>query len=38
MIENLKTEKELTDSEIKTIKEYLNNMYSIEEERIHINE
>lgn len=36
--ENLKTEKELTDSEIKTIKEYLNNMYSIEEERIHINE
>ena len=36
--ENLKKEKELTDSEIKTIKEYLNNMYSIEEERIHINE
>ena len=36
--ENLKTEKELTDSEIKTVKEYLNNMYSIEEERIHINE
>ncbi len=36
--ENLKTEKELTDSEIKSIKEYLNNMYSIEEERIHINE
>lgn len=36
--EDLKTEKELTDSEIKTIKEYLNNMYSIEEERIHINE
>lgn len=36
--ENLKTEKELTDSEIKTIKEYLNNIYSIEEERIHINE
>ena len=36
--EDLKTEKELTDSEIKSIKEYLNNMYSIEEERIHINE
>lgn len=36
--ENLKTEEELTDSEIKSIKEYLNNMYSIEEERIHINE
>lgn len=36
--ENLKKEKELTDSEIKSIKEYLNNMYSIEEERIHINE
>lgn len=36
--ENLKKEKELTDSEIKTIKEYLNNSYSIEEERIHINE
>ena len=36
--ENLKTEKELTDSEIKSIKEYLNNMYSIDEERIHINE
>ena len=36
--ENLKKEKELTDSEIKTIKEYFNNMYSIEEERIHINE
>lgn len=35
--ENLKKEKELTDSEIKTIKEYLNNSYSIEEERIHIN-
>lgn len=36
--ENIKKEKELTDSEIKSIKEYLNNMYSIEEERIHINE
>ena len=35
---NLKKEEELTDSEIRSIKEYLNNIYSIEEERIHINE